>query len=96
EKLRAAGVRTEMERAAVAAGSQPLAGQTWVITGVLPTLSREAAAALIKTAGGKVTGSVSARTTYLLAGENAGSKLDKAGKLDVPVVDEAELRRMIG
>lgn len=96
EKLRVAGVRTEVERQAVAPGSQPLAGQTWVITGVLPTLSREAAAALIKTAGGKVTGSVSAKTSHLLAGENAGSKLDKAGKLGVPVVDEEELRRMIG
>ena len=96
EKLRAAGVRSEIERQEAAAGSQPLAGQTWVITGVLPSLSREAASALIKTAGGKVTGSVSAKTTFLLAGDNAGSKLDKAGKLGVSVVDEEELRRMIG
>ncbi|MEZ4770573.1 MAG: NAD-dependent DNA ligase LigA [Caldilineales bacterium] len=96
EKLRAAGVRTEIDRQVTPAGSQPLAGQTWVITGVLPTLSREAAAARIKAAGGKVTGSVSAKTTYVLAGENAGSKLDKAGKLDIPVVDEDQLNRMIG
>lgn len=96
EKLRAAGVRSEIERTAAAAGSQPLAGQTWVITGVLPSLSREAATALIKGAGGKVTGSVSARTSYLLAGENAGSKLDAAGRLGVAVVNEEDMRRMIG
>ena len=96
EKLRAAGVRTESERQTVAPGSQPLAGQTWVITGVLPTLSREAATALIKAAGGKVTGSVSARTSYVLAGENAGSKLEMAVKLGVPVLSEDELHPMIG
>lgn len=96
EKLAAAGVRLAEEQAAQAAGPQPLAGQTWVITGTLPTLSREAATALIKAHGGKVTGSVSAKTTYLLAGEKPGSKLDAARKLGVPVVDEATLLRMIG
>lgn len=96
EKLRRAGVRMAEERPATAEGRQPLAGQTWVITGTLPTLSREAATALIKAHGGKVTSSVSSKTTYLLAGERPGSKLEKALKLGVPVVSEEDLRRMIG
>lgn len=95
-KLAAAGVQLAAVRPSVEAGPQPLAGQTWVITGTLPTLSREAAAALIKAYGGKVAGSVSSKTSYLLAGEKAGSKLDVAQKLAVPVVDEDELRRMVG
>jgi DNA ligase (NAD+) len=95
QKLAAAGVRLASEPVAVEAGPQPLAGQTWVITGTLPTLSREAAAALIKAHGGKVAGSVSSKTSFLLAGDKAGSKLDNALKLGVPVVSEDELRRMI-
>lgn len=95
EKLRAAGVRTEAEPVE-AAGPQPLDGLTFVITGTLPTMSRDQAKALIQAHGGKVTGSVSSRTNYLLAGERAGSKLAKAEKLGVPVLDEATLRRMIG
>ena len=94
QKLAAAGVRLAAERAAVEAGPQPLAGQTWVITGTLPTLSREAAAALIKAHGGKVASSVSRKTSYLLAGDKAGSKLAAAEKLAVPVVSEEELREM--
>lgn len=96
QKLAAAGVRLAEERAAAEAGPQPLAGQTWVITGALPTLSREAAAALIKAHGGKVAGSVSSKTSYLLAGDKAGSKLENATKLGVAVVDEDALRRMVG
>lgn len=97
EKLRAAGVRMQAAAPSLEAarGIQTLEGQTWVITGTLPTLSREAAAALIKAHGGKVTGSVSSNTDYLLAGEKAGSKLDRAVKLGVPVVDEDGLREMI-
>jgi DNA ligase (NAD+) len=95
QKLAAAGVRLAEEAPAVAAGPQPLAGQTWVITGTLPTLSREAAASLVKAHGGKVAGSVSSKTSYLLAGDKAGSKLDSAQRLGVPVVDEEALRRMI-
>ena len=95
QKLAAAGVRLAEERAAAEAGPQPLAGQTWVITGALPTLSREAAAALIKAHGGKVAGSVSSKTSYLLAGDKAGSKLENATKLGVAVVDEDALRRML-
>jgi len=94
-KLAAAGVRLAEEQVSVEAGPQPLAGQTWVITGTLPTLSREAAAATIKAHGGKVAGSVSSKTSYLLAGEKAGSKLDSALKLGVPVVGEEDLLRML-
>ncbi len=77
-------------------GALPLAGKTLVITGTLPTLSRNEAKALIQQHGGKVTGSVSGKTDYVLAGEKAGSKLRKAQQLGVPVIDEAGLREMIG
>ncbi len=72
----------------------PLAGLTFVITGTLPTLSRDQARDLIKAHGGKVTDSVSKNTSYLVAGESAGSKLDKATQLGVPVISEDELRGM--
>jgi DNA ligase (NAD+) len=65
-----------------------LQGTTWVLTGTL-SISREEAAETIRRLGGKVTGSVSKKTTHLLAGEDAGSKLDKARELGVPIVDEA-------
>lgn len=74
----------------------PLAGQTWVVTGTLPTISREEAKQRIRDAGGKISESVSARTSYLLCGENPGSKLTKAEKLGVPVVGEEELFKMLG
>jgi DNA ligase (NAD+) len=97
EKLAAAGVRLADQPASSSlTGSLPLSGQTWVITGTLPTLSREAATALIKAHGGKVTGSVSAQTTYVLAGDKPGSKLEVARRLGVAVADEPELRRLIG
>jgi DNA ligase (NAD+) len=94
-KLVAAGVRTEAE-VVEATGPQPLEGKTFVITGTLPTMSREQAKAFIVARGGKVTGSVSGRTDYLLAGERAGSKLAKAEKLGVTVLDEAALQAMVG
>jgi DNA ligase (NAD+) len=72
-----------------------LAGLTFVITGTLPTMSREQATALIESQGGKVTGTVSANTDYLLVGERPGSKLAKAKKLGVPVLDEAGLRELL-
>ncbi|MEO7412210.1 MAG: NAD-dependent DNA ligase LigA [Opitutaceae bacterium] len=78
-----------------AATSNLLAGKTFVLTGTLPTMTRDEAAAKIDAAGGKVSGSVSKKTSYLLAGAEAGSKLDKAQALGVPVIDEAELRRLI-
>ena len=68
---------------------------TFVLTGTLPNLSREDAKTRIETAGGKVTGSVSKKTSYVVAGEDAGSKLDKAKQLGVKVVDEAGLLDMI-
>jgi DNA ligase (NAD+) len=73
-----------------------LAGQTFVITGTLPTYSRDEAKKLIEDAGGKVSGSVSKKTNFVLAGEEAGSKLDKARELGVPVIEEPELKRMLG
>jgi DNA ligase (NAD+) len=74
----------------------PLAGQTFVITGTLPSLSRSEAQALIETAGGKVSSSVSKKTNYLVAGAEAGSKLDKAIALGLKIVDEVGLRGLLG
>jgi DNA ligase (NAD+) len=70
---------------------QPFAGLTFVVTGTLPTLSRKEAAAFIERRGGRVTGSVSRATNYLVAGESPGSKLERARELNVPILDEAEL-----
>jgi DNA ligase (NAD+) len=95
DKLKAAGVRTEAT-VREAAGPQPLEGLTFVITGTLPTMSREQAQTLITANGGRVTGSVSGKTDYLLAGERAGSKLAKAEKLGVLAIDEEKLRRLLG
>jgi DNA ligase (NAD+) len=97
EQLRAAGVHwPEHEPSAAAdAASLPLFGKTFVLTGTLPTLSRDDAKALIEEAGGKVAGSVSKKTHYVVAGEEAGSKLDKAHSLGVPILDEAGLRELL-
>lgn len=70
------------------------AGLTFVITGTLPSMDRKEAAALIEKYGGKVTGSVSKKTTYLLAGENAGSKLKKAEELGIKVISQDDLIKM--
>ncbi|NBW98304.1 NAD-dependent DNA ligase LigA [bacterium] len=75
--------------------SQPLLGKTFVITGTLPTLSRDEAADLIRRHGGKVTGSVSKQTHFLVVGSEAGSKLDKAQSLGVPLLDERSLKALI-
>jgi len=72
-----------------------LEGLTFVLTGTLPTLTREAAKEMIESAGGKVSGSVSKKTSYVVAGEEAGSKLDKAQSLGVAVLDEDGLRRLL-
>jgi DNA ligase (NAD+) len=93
EKLRRNGVNFTEPRAVVAGG--PLSGKTVVITGTLPTLSRSKATATIEAAGGRVTGSVSKSTDFLLAGEEAGSKLEKAKALGVEIIDEAELLRRV-
>ena len=94
EKLRQHGLNFTEPRAVAAGGA--LSGKTVVITGTLPTLSRTRATAVIEAAGGRVTGSVSKATDFLVAGEEAGSKLDKAKSLGVEVIDEAELLRRIG
>ena len=78
------------------ATAHPFAGKTLVLTGTLPTLSRDEASQLIHEAGGNVTGSVSKNTDYVLAGESAGSKLDKARELRIPVLDEVQFRALLG
>jgi DNA ligase (NAD+) len=95
-QLRAAGVHWPQGQGRADAADAPLAGATVVLTGTLPTLTREEATERITAAGGKVAGSVSKKTRFLVAGEDAGSKLDKARALGVRVIDEGELRRLLG
>lgn len=92
DELTAAGVLTEST--ALPKGEK-LAGKTFVITGTLPTLKRDEASALITANGGKVSGSVSKKTTFVLAGEEAGSKLTKANELGIPVISEEDLYVML-
>ena len=92
DKLSALGVLAE---AVAEKPADTLAGLTFVLTGTLPTMSRDEASALIKRAGGKVSGSVSKKTSYVVAGEEAGSKLTKANELGVTVIDEAALLEML-
>ncbi len=94
EVLRKAGLNFESAIYLDAATAGPLAGKSLVLTGTLPTLKRHEAAARIEAAGGKVVGSVSKKTDYLVAGEAAGSKLAKAEKLSIPILNEAELVRL--
>jgi DNA ligase (NAD+) len=96
ERLRKAGMNSKSELYQPAAQSGPLAGKTFVITGTLPNLKREEAAAKIEALGGKVSGSVSKKTDYVVAGDEAGSKLDKAQKLGVKIIGEAELLKLCG
>ncbi|HEX6361918.1 MAG TPA: NAD-dependent DNA ligase LigA, partial [Albitalea sp.] len=95
EQLRQCGIRWEEHEGAADRTPKPLAGKTLVLTGTLPTLTRDDAKALIEAAGGKVAGSVSKKTHYVVAGEEAGSKLDKAQELGVPVLDEAGLKALL-
>jgi DNA ligase (NAD+) len=95
EQLRAAGVSWE-EGAPAAPPAGPASGKTFVLTGSLPTMSRDEAKALIEAHGGKVSGSVSKKTDYVVAGAEAGSKLDKAQALDVPILDEDGLHALLG
>jgi DNA ligase (NAD+) len=97
ERLRAAGLQFAAEvTAQPTSENQALAGKIFVITGTLPTLKRDEAKALIQQAGGKVTDSVSAKTNYLVAGENAGSKLEKAQSLGISLLTEEQLLEMLG
>lgn len=92
EELRAAGLQFTAEKKVVGTA---LAGKTFVLTGTLPTLTRDEAKEKIEAAGGKVSGGVSKKTSYVVAGEDAGSKLDKARELNVPVLDEAGLLNLL-
>jgi DNA ligase (NAD+) len=94
ERLRIAGVHWP-EGEPVDAGLKLLTGKTLVLTGTLPTLKRDEAKAMIEAAGGKVSGSVSKKTDFLVAGEEAGSKLEKALELGVPVLDEIEFLKLL-
>ena len=93
DRLRDAGLRFTAPKEKKKAG--PLTGLTFVLTGTLPTLAREEAKQRIETAGGKVAGSVSSKTNYVVAGEDAGSKLDKAQKLKIAILDEAGLLALL-
>ncbi len=95
-QLRAAGVRTEMEaRTAGAGGDGRFAGKQFVLTGKLPMMTRDEARALIEAQGGRVASSVSKKTDYVVAGEDAGAKLEKAVELGVDVLDEKQLLELI-
>ena len=92
-RLKELGVNMEAQRQKTQ--SSTFAGSTFVLTGTLPTMSRKEATQLIESHGGKVTSSVSKKTSYVLAGEEAGSKLDKARQLEIPVLTEEDLINML-
>src|SRR5262249_36337195 len=94
ERLRRAGLNfhSALHRPEAAIG--PFAGKTFVLTGTLPSMTREEAAAKIEARGGKVSSSVSKKTDFVLAGAEAGSKLEKAQKLGVRIIDEADFLKM--
>jgi DNA ligase (NAD+) len=92
--LRLAGLTFTAPKKKRAAG--PLEGKTFVLTGTLPLWSREEAKEKIEAAGGKVAGSVSRKTHFVVAGESAGAKLDKARELGIEIIEEAALRKMLG
>jgi DNA ligase (NAD+) len=95
EKLKEKGLQLEASESERRAVGGPLEGKTVVLTGTLPELTREEAAALVKSAGGKVTSSVSKKTDYVVAGENPGSKLAKAEKFGTEILDEEGLRALV-
>ncbi len=96
EKFRTAGVKLAQEMPVVEKASSQLEGLTFVLTGTLPNLTREGAQALIEKHGGKISGSVSKKTSYVVVGDEAGSKLIKAQQLGVPLLDESGLLEMVG
>ena len=93
-RLKEYGVNMQAEESELIESA--ITGKTVVVTGTLPTLGRKEAAELIEKYGGKAAGSVSKKTDYVLAGENAGSKLTKAQELGIPVISEEELKQMLG
>ena len=93
--LRQAGVHWLESAGSKAPGEAPLSGRTFVLTGTLPGLTRIEVSEMIQAVGGHVSGSVSKKTDFVVAGEDAGSKLDRARELGVPIIDEAELRRLL-
>ena len=96
DALRAAGIHWDEHAGSSAdASPKPLAGKTFVLTGTLPSLSRDEAKELIEAAGGKVSGSVSKKTHYVVAGAEAGSKLQKAQELGVTIIDESQLQALL-
>ncbi|QYK50399.1 MAG: NAD-dependent DNA ligase LigA [Anaerolineales bacterium] len=94
KKLKKAGIWPRSEPRKAPSGPQPFAGLTFVVTGTLPTFSRKDAGDFIEARGGKLVGSVSKKTSYLVVGEDAGSKLDKARELGVPTLDEDALKQL--
>ena len=96
ERLKAAGVRTQMEQTAKVEANENFAGKLFVLTGSLESFTRDEARAQIESRGGRVTSSVSKKTDFVVAGSEAGSKLDKANELGVKVIDEAALKEMLG
>jgi DNA ligase (NAD+) len=97
ERLKRAGVRTTLDETSVPKPTeQKFANKVFVLTGTLPGLTRDEARELIEAGGGRVTGSVSKKTDFVLAGADPGSKLDKANQLGVTVIDEAAFKKMLG
>jgi len=96
ERLREAGVRTEIENQHTAEADGILAGKQFVLTGTLPTMTREHAKALIESQGGRVLSSVSKKNDYVLAGADPGSKLERATQLGVAIIDETAFKKMLG
>ena len=95
-RLKELGIQPKSEKiSATRAAELPLAGKTFVLTGTLPTMTREEATEKIEALGGHVTASVSKKTDYLLAGAEPGSKFDKAKEVGVRIIDEAEFRKML-
>ncbi|HEY5040439.1 MAG TPA: BRCT domain-containing protein, partial [Verrucomicrobiae bacterium] len=94
-RIRELGIKPASENAAIAATAKgTFAGKTFVLTGTLPTMTREEATAKIEALGGKVSGSISKKTNFVLAGAEAGSKLDKAQELGVKIIDEPEFLKL--
>ena len=96
ERLHASGVRTELEQTTKSNTDDRFAGKQFVLTGTLPSMTRDEAKTLIESHGGRVMSSVSKKTDFVLAGAEPGSKLDKANQLGVSVIDEAEFKKMLG